>query len=73
MSKVIINKKGNINVEAWIDVDNNEIKEFVKNATYADATLGPFIFADEGRKYKFNSYTPEYLTISYDDIHIDII
>lgn len=57
-----INKKGNINVEAWIDVDNNEIKEFVKNATYADATLGPFIFADEGRKYKFNSYTPEYLT-----------
>lgn len=57
-----INKKGNINVEAWIDVDNNEIKEFVRNATYADATLGPFIFADEGRKYKFNSYTPEYLT-----------
>ena len=57
-----INKKGNINVEAWIDVDNNEIKEFVKNATYADATLGPFVFADEGRKYKFNSYTPEYLT-----------
>jgi hypothetical protein len=57
-----INKKGNINVEAWIDVDNNEIKEFVKNATYADAILGPFIFADEGRKYKFNSYTPEYLT-----------
>lgn len=57
-----INTKGNINVEAWIEVDNNEIKEFVKNATYADATLGPFVFADEGRKYKFNSYTPEYLT-----------
>ena len=57
-----INKKGNINVEAWIDVDNNEIKEFVKNETYADATLGPFVFDEEGRKYKFDSYVPEYLT-----------
>lgn len=57
-----INKKGNINVEAWIDVDNNEIKEFVKNETYADATLGPFVFDDGGRKYKFDSYVPEYLT-----------
>ena len=57
-----INKKGNINVEAWIDVDNNEIKEFVKNETYADATLGPFVFDDAGRKYKFDSYVPEYLT-----------
>ena len=57
-----INKKGNINIEAWIDVDNNEIKEFVKNETYADATLGPFVFDEEGRKYKFDSYVPEYLT-----------
>ena len=57
-----INKKGNINIEAWIDVDNNEIKEFVKNETYADATLGPFVFDDAGRKYKFDSYVPEYLT-----------
>ena len=57
-----INKKGNINIEAWIDVDNNEIKEFVKNETYADATLGPFVFDDGGRKYKFDSYVPEYLT-----------
>lgn len=56
-----INKKGNINIEAWIDVDNNEIKEFVKNETYADATLGPFVFDDEGRKYKLDSYVPEYL------------
>lgn len=57
-----INKKGNINIAAWIDVDNNEIKEFVKNETYADATLGPFVFDDDGRKYKFDSYVPEYLT-----------
>ena len=57
-----INKKGSINIEAWIDVDNNEIKEFVKNETYADATLGPFVFDEEGRKYKFDSYVPEYLT-----------
>ena len=57
-----INKKGSINIEAWIDVDNNEIKEFVKNETYADATLGPFVFDDGGRKYKFDSYVPEYLT-----------
>ena len=57
-----INKKGNIKIEAWIDVDNNEIKEFVKNETYADATLGPFVFDDAGRKYKFDSYVPEYLT-----------
>ena len=57
-----INKKGSINIESWIDVDNNEIKEFVKNETYADATLGPFVFDEEGRKYKFDSYVPEYLT-----------
>ena len=57
-----INKKGNINIAAWIDIDNNEIKEFVKNETYADATLGPFVFDDGGRKYKFDSYVPEYLT-----------
>ena len=57
-----INKKGNINIETWIDIDNNEIKEFVKNETYADATLGPFVFDDGGRKYKFDSYVPEYLT-----------
>ncbi len=57
-----INKKGNINIAAWIDVDNNEIKEFVKNETCADATLGPFVFDDGGRKYKFDSYVPEYLT-----------
>lgn len=57
-----INKKGNINIAAWIDIDNNEIKEFVKNETYVDATLGPFVFDDGGRKYKFDSYVPEYLT-----------
>ena len=56
-----IDKKGYINVEAWIDVDNTDIREFVKNKTYANASLGPFIYGDEGRKYKFNSYTPVYL------------
>lgn len=56
-----INKKGYINVEAWIDIDNSDIRAFVKNKTYATASLGPFIYGDEGRKYKFNSYTPTYL------------
>lgn len=61
-----INQKGMVNVEAWIDIDNNDIKEYVKNRTYASASLGPFIYEDEGRKYKFNGYTPVYLN---DDLY----
>ena len=56
-----IDKKGMIDLEAWIDVANSDIREAVKNQTYAEGILGPFIFADEGRKYKFNTYTPSYL------------
>lgn len=61
-----IDKKGMIDLEAWIDVANSDIRESVKNQTYAEGILGPFIFADEGRKYKFNTYTPSYLN---DDLY----
>ena len=61
-----IDKKGMIDLEAWIDVANSDIRESIKNQTYAEGILGPFIFADEGRKYKFNTYTPTYLN---DDLY----
>lgn len=61
-----IDKKGMIDLEAWIDVANSDIRESIKNQTYAEGILGPFIFADEGRKYKFNTYTPSYLN---DDLY----
>jgi hypothetical protein len=61
-----IDKKGMIDLEAWIDIANSDIREAVKNQTYAEGILGPFIFADEGRKYKFNTYTPSYLN---DDLY----
>ena len=57
-----INSNGMLTVEAWIDVENSEIADYVKQKTYAKESLGPFMFADEGRKYKFNGYTPTYLT-----------
>ena len=56
-----INSNGMLTVEAWIDVENSEIADYVKQKTYAKESLGPFMFADEGRKYKFNGYTPTYL------------
>lgn len=56
-----INSNGMLTVEAWIDVENSEIADYVKQKTYAKKSLGPFMFADEGRKYKFNGYTPTYL------------
>jgi hypothetical protein len=56
-----INSNGILTVEAWIDVENSEIADYVKQKTYAKESLGPFMFADEGRKYKFNGYTPTYL------------
>lgn len=56
-----INKTGNVVVQAWISMDNSEIYQVIKNETYAENTLGPFIYADEGRKYKFGTYYPKYL------------
>lgn len=56
-----INKTGNVVVQAWISMDNTEIYQVIKNETYAENTLGPFIYADEGRKYKFGTYYPKYL------------
>lgn len=56
-----INSNGMLTVEAWIDVENSEIADYVKQKTHAKKSLGPFRFEDEGRKYKFNGYTPTYL------------
>ena len=56
-----INKTGNVVVQAWISMDNSETYQIIKNETYAENTLGPFIYADEGRKYKFGTYYPKYL------------
>ena len=56
-----ISSNGMLTVETWIDVENSEVADFVKQKTYAKESLGPFMFADEGRKYKFNGYTPTYL------------
>lgn len=56
-----INKGGYVTVEAWIDIDNDELKDVMKNITYAKASLGPWIFGEEGRKYKLMGYVPTYL------------
>lgn len=56
-----INKGGYVTVEAWIDIDNDELKDVMKNSTYAKASLGPWIFGEEGRKYKLMGYVPTYL------------
>ena len=56
-----INKGGYVTVEAWIDIDNTELKEVMRNSTYAKASLGPWIFGEEGRKYKLMGYVPTYL------------
>lgn len=55
-----ITQKGNVMIEGWIDVDNTDLHDYIKNKTYANAMLGPFIYADEGRKYKFSGYIPKY-------------
>lgn len=56
-----INKGGYVTVEAWIDIDNDELKDVMKNSTYVKASLGPWIFGEEGRKYKLMGYVPTYL------------
>ena len=56
-----INKGGYVTVEAWIDIDNDELKDVMKNSTYAKASIGPWIFGEEGRKYKLMGYVPTYL------------
>lgn len=56
-----INKGGYVTVEAWIDIDNDELKDVMRNSTYAKASLGPWIFGEEGRKYKLMGYVPTYL------------
>ena len=57
-----INRNGMVIVEAWIDVENDEIKSIVKTKTYAKESIGPFMYMDDKcRKYKFNGYVPTYL------------
>lgn len=56
-----INSNGFLNVEAWIDVNNDDVRDVIKNATYNTRSLGPFICTEEGRKYKLMGYAPKYL------------
>lgn len=57
-----INTTGNVVVDAWIDVDNTEIHDVIRDETYAEGILGPFIYADDGRLYKFATYSPKFLS-----------
>lgn len=52
---------GMLTVQAWISVDNPELYEKIKTETYAEASIGPFVIEEEGRKYKFWPYVPKYL------------
>lgn len=65
-----IKQWGNIHVEAWIDVENNDVKALVRRLTYDDEYLYGFICQDEGRKYKFDSYIPKYLN---DQLYKDFV
>ena len=65
-----INTSGNVIIEAYLDIDNNDIKDVVKNNTFATSTIGPFIIIEEGRKYKLESYVPKYLK---DDLYNDFV
>ena len=57
-----INKTGNVIVDAWINVDNTEIQQVIRDETFAEGVLGPFIYADDGRLYKFATYSPKFLS-----------
>ena len=56
-----ITRNGSVQVEAWLDIENSEVREFIKNVTRGYGIFGPFLFMEDGRKYKFDGYTPKYL------------
>lgn len=56
-----VNRNGHATVNAWITVDNDELYELIKKETMASTTVGPFLYTEEGRKYRFDSYVPKYL------------
>ena len=47
-------------VDAWIDIDNDEIMQTVKDETFVENSIGPFIVMGRGRKYNFGTYTPKF-------------
>lgn len=64
LSKFIITslkESGNVEVEAWVETGFPEIDELIKERTYNTAICGPWVYGDEGRKYKLTPYVPKYL------------
>ena len=68
-----ITDTGNVIVDAWLTVDNADIAPKVKNATFAEAAIGPFIHSDGGRKYHFNGYKPKYIADENYGAFIDVM
>ena len=56
-----VHNTGNIIIDSWITIDNKEIYSVIKQETFVEGTCGEFIYADEGRRYKFASYIPKFL------------
>lgn len=56
-----IHNTGNIIIDTWLTIDNTEIFPVVKHETFVEGICGEFIYADEGRCYKFASYVPKFL------------
>ena len=65
-----IKDNGNVIIDAWINIDNTEIAQKMKDETFAEAIVGPFIMTEEGREYKFRPSLPKYMS---DDHYGDFI
>lgn len=63
-----ITEYGQIIVEGWVETGNKKIDAIIKERTYNTATCGPWIFAEDGRKYYLTNYVPKYLrTTEFND------
>lgn len=57
-----INAAGSVIVQAWVKIGSAQLDDYVKNATYAEAELGPWIVMDpDGRRYNLKQFVPKYL------------
>ena len=57
-----INSAGTVIVQAWVKIGSAQLDDYVKNATYAEAELGPWIVMDpDGRRYNLKQFVPKYL------------
>lgn len=57
-----INSAGSVIVQAWVKIGSAQLDDYVKNATYAEAELGPWIVMDpDGRRYNLKQFVPKYL------------